>query len=114
MSQATDSNHSNAFTFTLLLSEGRAGEAWESSYKIMLFPIPTIKCLSLFSGLFTFIYSSTFYISLRRHVTIREPLELVFSIGSMTRLYKGARYPVRGELSCSRESAICNRGTRQA
>jgi hypothetical protein len=27
LSQATTSKHSNAFTFTLLLSEGRAGEA---------------------------------------------------------------------------------------
>jgi hypothetical protein len=64
LSQATASKHSNAFTFTLLLSEGRAGEAWEPSYKMMLFPFPTIKCLSLLPGLFTFIYSSTFYLSL--------------------------------------------------
>jgi hypothetical protein len=27
--QATASNHSNVFTFTLHLSEGRANEAWE-------------------------------------------------------------------------------------
>jgi hypothetical protein len=45
LSQATTSNNSNVFTFTLLLSEGRAGEAWEPSYKMMLFPLPTIKCL---------------------------------------------------------------------
>jgi hypothetical protein len=31
---------------------------------MMLFPLPTIKCLSLFPGLFAFIYSSTFYLSL--------------------------------------------------
>jgi hypothetical protein len=54
----------NAFTFTLFLSEGRAGEAWEPSYKMMLFPLPTVKCLSLLPGRFTFIYSSTFYLSL--------------------------------------------------
>jgi hypothetical protein len=64
LSQATASKHSDAFTFTLLLSEGRAGEAWEPSYKIMLFPLPTIKRLSLLPGLFTFIYSSTFCFSL--------------------------------------------------
>jgi hypothetical protein len=64
ISQATASKHSNAFTFMLLLSEGRAGEAWEPSYKIILFPLPTLTCLSLLPGLFTFIYSSTFYLSL--------------------------------------------------
>jgi hypothetical protein len=53
LSQATASNHSNAFTSTLLLSEGRAGEAWEPSYKMMLFPLPSIKCLSLLPWLFT-------------------------------------------------------------
>jgi hypothetical protein len=31
LSQATTYNHDNVFTFTLLLSEGRAGEAWEPS-----------------------------------------------------------------------------------
>jgi hypothetical protein len=31
---------------------------------MMLFPFPTIKCLSLFPGLFTFIYFSTLYLSL--------------------------------------------------
>jgi hypothetical protein len=29
LSQATSSNHPNAFTFTLHLSQRRAGEAWE-------------------------------------------------------------------------------------
>jgi hypothetical protein len=58
LSQATASKHSNAFTFTLVLWEGRAGEAWEPSYKMMLFPLPTIKCLSLLPGRFTFINSS--------------------------------------------------------
>jgi hypothetical protein len=37
MSQATASNHSNVFTSTLPLSEGREGEAWEPSDKTMLF-----------------------------------------------------------------------------
>jgi hypothetical protein len=31
---------------------------------MMLFPLPTMKCLSLSPGLFTSIYSSTFYLSL--------------------------------------------------
>jgi hypothetical protein len=43
LSQATASNHSNVFTFTLLLSEGRAGEAWEPSNKTMLFLPPRNK-----------------------------------------------------------------------
>jgi hypothetical protein len=64
LSQATASKHSNALNFTLLLSEGRAGEAWEPYYQMMLFPFPTIKCLSLLPGRFTFVYSSTFSLSL--------------------------------------------------
>jgi hypothetical protein len=59
MSQATASNHPKAFTFTLLLSEGRAGEAWEPSIKRCSFFLPTIKFLSLFPRLFTSNYSST-------------------------------------------------------
>jgi hypothetical protein len=43
LSEATASKHSTAFTFTLLLSEGRAGEAWEPSYKMMLFLPPHNK-----------------------------------------------------------------------
>jgi hypothetical protein len=35
ISQATAYNHQNAFTFILPLSEGREGEAWESSKKMM-------------------------------------------------------------------------------
>jgi hypothetical protein len=68
LSRATASNHSNAFTFTLLLSKGQAGEAWEPSYKMTFFPLPTIKCLSVFPGLFTCIYSSTFYLYLSLHL----------------------------------------------
>jgi hypothetical protein len=41
--QATASNHSNVFTFTLLLAEGREGEAWESSNIIILFSSPHNK-----------------------------------------------------------------------
>jgi hypothetical protein len=51
LSQATASNHPNAFTFTLLLSEGRASEAWEPSNKRCSFSLLTIKCVSLFPGL---------------------------------------------------------------
>jgi hypothetical protein len=58
LSQATASNCSKAFTFSLLLPGGPAAETWEPSYKMMLFPLPTIKRLFLFPGLFTFIYSS--------------------------------------------------------
>jgi hypothetical protein len=58
LSQATASNHSSVFTSSLLLSEGRAGEAWEPSNKRCSFSLPTIK-VSLFPGLFTLIYSST-------------------------------------------------------
>jgi hypothetical protein len=64
LSQVTTSSPSNAFTFTLLLSEGRADEIWDPSYKMTLFLLPTIKCLSLLPGLFTFIYSPTFSLSL--------------------------------------------------
>jgi hypothetical protein len=73
-SQATAPNHPNAFTFTILLSEGQTGGAWEPSYKMMLFPLPTIKCLSLLPGLFTFIYSSTFYLSLSLSVSSQNSL----------------------------------------
>jgi hypothetical protein len=59
LSQATASNHPDAFTFTLLLSEGRAGEAWEPCNKRCSFSLPIIKCLSLFPGGFPFIRSST-------------------------------------------------------
>jgi hypothetical protein len=64
LSQDTASKHSNALTFTLFLSEGRAGEAWETSYKMMLFPHTTIKCLPLIPGCSTFTYSFTFNHSL--------------------------------------------------
>jgi hypothetical protein len=37
LSEATVSNHSNVFSFALLLPEVRAGEAWEPSNKTMLF-----------------------------------------------------------------------------
>jgi hypothetical protein len=37
LSQASASNHSNVFTFTLPLTEGRAGEATEPSNKMSLF-----------------------------------------------------------------------------
>jgi hypothetical protein len=37
------------------------GEAWEPSYKTMLFSLPKIKCLSLFPGFATFIYPFIFY-----------------------------------------------------
>jgi hypothetical protein len=36
LSQATASNHSKVFTFTILLREGRTGEASESSNETML------------------------------------------------------------------------------
>jgi hypothetical protein len=39
------SYHYNVFTFTLFLSEGRAGLVWEPSNKVMLSPLE-IKCLS--------------------------------------------------------------------
>jgi hypothetical protein len=38
LSQATASDRHNVFTFTRPLSEGRAGEAWEPSDKMMLSP----------------------------------------------------------------------------
>jgi hypothetical protein len=37
LSESSASYHSNIFTFTVLLSEGRTGEAWESSNKTTLF-----------------------------------------------------------------------------
>jgi hypothetical protein len=43
LSQATASNHANIFTFTLPLSEGRTGEAWEPSNKGCSFSLPAIK-----------------------------------------------------------------------
>jgi hypothetical protein len=48
MSEATPYHH-NVLTFTLFISEGRAGIAWEPSNKIMLFlPPRKVKCLSLY------------------------------------------------------------------
>jgi hypothetical protein len=62
------SYYRNVFTFTLFLSAGRAGEAWEPSNKIMLFlPLWKIKCLSpltLISSLhLLFIYPSSLSLS---------------------------------------------------
>jgi hypothetical protein len=33
LSQATTSNHANVFTFTIIVTEGRANEDWETSNK---------------------------------------------------------------------------------
>jgi hypothetical protein len=43
LSQVSASNRSNIFTFTLISSEGRAGETWEPSNKSMLFIPPHIE-----------------------------------------------------------------------
>jgi hypothetical protein len=42
ITQAADSNHSNTLSFTPLSTEGRPGEALEPSYKMILFPLPTV------------------------------------------------------------------------
>jgi hypothetical protein len=51
----------NVFTFTLFLSEGRAGVAWEPSHKITLF-LPLWKIKSLTSHL-DFLFTSTLHLS---------------------------------------------------
>jgi hypothetical protein len=59
LSQATVSNHHNVFTFTLLLSEGRAGEAWEPSHNRCSFSLlprtfsfsPTLLLFSFYLSL---------------------------------------------------------------
>jgi hypothetical protein len=67
LSQATACNESNAFTFTLPLSEGRTGEAREPSDKTMVF-IPPRSKLSLTSPMtfqvhLLFCYTSYSFIS---------------------------------------------------
>jgi hypothetical protein len=46
--QVTACNHSNVLTFTLLLSEGRAGEAWEPFKETTLFRAPHNKVFLTF------------------------------------------------------------------
>jgi hypothetical protein len=54
VSQDVAYNHPNVFSSILLLSEGRPGESGECSNKLYCFSFPTLKCLSLFPGLFTY------------------------------------------------------------
>jgi hypothetical protein len=51
-------NHPKVSTFTLLLAEGRAGKAWETSNKTMLLLSLHNKLSRTFSWLFAFIYLS--------------------------------------------------------
>jgi hypothetical protein len=58
---STASNHSDVFTFTLLLREGRAGEAWEPSNKTILF-LDLISKKSLISPMtFQFHFSAILF-----------------------------------------------------
>jgi hypothetical protein len=54
LSQATTSNHHNVFTFTLPLSEGRAGEAWEPRNKLTHFSSPQNQSVTHFVHDFPF------------------------------------------------------------
>jgi hypothetical protein len=51
--------HPNAFTWTLPLSEGREGGAWETSKRRCSFSLPAINSLLLLPWLLTFTCSST-------------------------------------------------------
>jgi hypothetical protein len=86
MSQATACNNHNDFTFILVLTEGREGEVWELSNKMMPFLPPHKKSLSL--SLYFLLYLLFCYIryfSLSLSTSLQEN---VSSVRSVPRIYK--------------------------
>jgi hypothetical protein len=80
LSQATDYNPHDVFTFTLPLSEGRAGEAWELSNKMKFFFLTQNKVSLTFSIIVALSTFQLYLLPLCLSLCIRLEVTLITSI----------------------------------
>jgi hypothetical protein len=87
LSQSTLYNHHNVFTFRLLLSAGREGEAWEPPNKMILF-LKTHNKVSLIFPMtirFQLLFYYTFYFFHSLTLLLSVYLPLIFFVFYMVR-----------------------------